>query len=197
MAENSAAPAPGAPSDVLMAIYTGDRDRALALAAGVTLTLPELAALGDVAPLAARLREAAVDVQERSPDGWTALHLAGFVGAAGALALLVRAGADLRARAHNAQGNTPLHAAIAGRCDAACVAALVAAGCDVAVPDAHGYTPLHLAASRGNDGITELLVACGAARDLLATDGRTPASIARERGHSGLADRLERHDAWS
>ena len=126
MADESSAPAPGAPSDVLMAIYMGDRDKAVALAAAVTLTLPELAALGDVGPLAARLQRGGADVQERSPDGWTALHLAGFVGAAGAAVLLLRAGADTSARAHNTQGNTALHAAIAGRCDHTCIAALIA-----------------------------------------------------------------------
>ena len=197
MADESSAPAPGAPSDVLMAIYTGDRDKAVALAAGATLTLPELAALGDVGPVAARLHSAGVDVQERSPDGWTALHLAGFIGAAGAVVLLLRGGADTAARAHNAQGNTALHAAIAGRCDVAAIAALIAGGSDVTVPDAHGYTPLHLAASRGAVSVSEWLVSCGALRDAQATDGRTPASIARERGHTELADRLERHDAWT
>ena len=125
------------------------------------------------------------------------MHLAGFIGASGAVALLVRAGADLQARAHNAQGNTPLHAAIAGRCDAACVAALVAAGSDVAAPDAHGYTPVHLSASRGNVAITELLVACGAPRDTMANDGKRPADFARERGHPVLADWLAQEDAWS
>jgi uncharacterized protein len=176
----SAVPAAGAPSDVLMAIYT----------------LPELAAFGDVAPVAARLHARPAELTDYSPDGWPALHLAGFIGAPGLVALLIRAGADLTARSHNVQGNSALHAAIAGRCDAACVTALVAAGSDVRAGDAHGYTPLHLAAARGNVAITEMLVACGALRDVQSTDGKTPASIARERGHAELADRLERADAW-
>lgn len=190
-------PAAGAPSDLLMAIYMGDRDKAIALARHTTPTLPELAALGAIAPLAARVATPGSDVHEYSPDGWTALHLAAFVGAHGAVTLLLRAGASTAAASRNQQGNAPLNAAIAGKGDAACVAALLAAGADVNAADVHGYTPLHLAASRGNEALCDLLVACGARRDVASADGTTPASIARDRGHPALAERLQRDDAWS
>jgi uncharacterized protein len=180
------------PSDVLMALYTGDRDRARELAAATTLSLPELAAFGNVAAVAQHLAHHPESLHDRSPDGWTALHLAGFFGYSAVAVWLLRAGADHAAFAHNQQGNTPLHAAIAGRLEMPVVAALLAAGASATVADAQGYTPLHLSASRGDQAVTEMLIACGAVRDVHTPDGRTAADIARERGHPDLADWLQR-----
>jgi ankyrin repeat protein len=182
----------GAPSDVLMALYTGDRDTARALASQRALTLPELAAMGDLFALAQRVADPLLDLQEYSPDGWTALHLAGHLGYASIVVRLLRAGASHAALSHNAQGNTALHATLAGRSEIAAVSALLVAGSDPAAADAHGYTPLHLAASRGEQAIAELLVVCGADDAATAADGRTPADLARERGHEDLAEWLAR-----
>jgi uncharacterized protein len=185
-------PAAGAPSDVLMALYMNDRDRARSLAAGLTLSLPELAAFGDLVPLAEHLERHPADLQAYSPDGWTALHLAAYFGYASAVVRLLRAGASHSARSTNAQGNTALHAAIAGRREMAAITALLAAGSDASAIDAQGYQPLHLAASRGDQALVELLISCGASRDVRTTDGKLSADLAREHDHQDVADWLSR-----
>ncbi|MBC7844612.1 MAG: ankyrin repeat domain-containing protein [Gemmatimonadaceae bacterium] len=194
MAESSDSPtpAPGAPSDFLMALYMGDRDKAKALAESLTLTLPELAALGDLPHVARHVTHTSADLQAYSGDGWTALHLAAFFGYASVVVVLLRAGANHSASSHNAQGNTALHAALAGRCEMTVIAALLAAGSSAAVADIQGYTPLHLAASRGDRAASELLLACGAERDARTPDGKSPSDIALERGHVDLAEWLSR-----
>lgn len=180
-------PAAGAPSDILMALYMSDRDKAKALAANVSLSLPELAAFGDVAPVSEYLVAHPDHLQVYSPDGWTALHLASYFGYASAAVCLLRAGASHAARSRNEQGNTPLHAALAGRREMSVVTALLAAGSDANAVDAQLYRPLHLAASRGDQGAVELLVACGAARDARTKDGKTAADLATEKTHPDVA----------
>lgn len=179
-----------APSELLMALYMGDHERANTLATGAALTLPELAALGDLLHVADHLAQHADDLHDLSGDGWTALHLASFFGFANIVVALIRAGASHTAQSRNEQGNTPLHAALAGKCDRTVVCALLAADADASAIDAQGYAPLHLAASRGNRELSELLIVCGAWKDIQTPDGKRAADIARDRGHAELADWL-------
>ena len=184
--------APGTASDVLMALYLGDRDKAKSLAAGMVLTLPELAAFGDLVHVSQRVTHHPAELHDYSGDGWTALHLAGFMGYASVVVRLLRAGADTAARSRNTQGNFALHASLAGRCATPVITALLAAGADPAAVDAQSYTPLHLAALHGDRAVCELLLACGATRTVLTADGKAPEDIARERGHEDLAEWLTR-----
>ncbi len=197
MAESSpsGARAPMAPSDILMALYMNERDKAHALAEGVVLTLPELAAFGHVGRLSDHLAVHPEDVHVYSPDGWTALHLAAYFGYAAVTVRLLRSDASPAARSTNPQGNTPLHAAIAGRRELSVITALLAAGSDAGVADAQGYTPLHLAASRGDVGVAELLMACGADASVRTTDGRLPGDLALEHDHPDLAALLAKRSA--
>lgn len=185
MAEGTSAA--GSPSDILMALYMNDRDRARVLADGVTLTLPELAAFGNVGHVTRHLVDHPGDLQEYSPDGWTALHLAGYFGFAAVTVRLLRSGSSHAARSINVQGNTPLHAAIAGRRELPVITALLAAGSDAGAVDAQGYTPLHLAASRGDVAVTELLMACGADAAVRTHDGKLASDLAHDHGHPDLA----------
>ncbi len=151
---------------------------------------------GDLAAGAAALARESADVMAtrdfaaQSADGWTALHLAGFLGQADVAKALLAAGADHTAVSGNATANQPLHAAIAGAGDAETICVLMEAGASVRFAAGGGWTPLHLAASRGNVTLCDALIARGALLGATSDDGKTPADIAAERGHGDLAARL-------
>lgn len=179
-----------ATTPVLMALYEGRTQEAQRLAADRDLTLPEAAALGALEAARAQL-DAGADVEACSPDGWPSLHLAAFFGQAAMVALLLERGSDVRRMATSAQGNSALHAALAGQGGDDIIAALVTAGSDVNQPDVHAVRPVHLAAARGNLRALERLTDAGAQLDAPLPDGTTPAMLARQRGHAQAAVWLE------
>ncbi len=128
-------------------------------------------------------------LSDYSYDGWTPLHLAAFLGHGELVEQLLAAGASCSLDSRNPMENTPLHAALAGKQDQRSIAALIDQGADVNASGAGGVTPLHLAAARGNQEISELLLANGAVNQL-SEHGQEPADLARERGHLQLADFL-------
>lgn len=127
-------------------------------------------------------------------EGWSPLHLAAHYGHAAVVDELLRHGADVGIVAKNDQANTPLHAALAGSRDVGIVDSLLAVGADPNASGAGGVTPLHLAASRGDDALIDRLTDVGGRLDAQA-EGKTPADIAEERGHTALSDRLRREAA--
>ena len=174
--------------DLLQAVYARDHDRVAAIRAERALTLPEAAAVGDVAQVASRLR-AGADADERSPDGFPALALACHFDHAAAAALLVRAGADLTQRATGSMTVQPLHAAAASP-TGACIPLLLAAGAPVDEAQGGGFTPLHEAATRKLRWLVEVLLAAGADPSIVADDGRDAAAMAEAAGDRELADLL-------
>ncbi len=179
------------PSALLMACYIGGGEIADLVKARVQPDSCEAAALGDVEALQRLLDEHPARANARSGDGWTPLHLAGFFGRRAAAELLLARGASLTAISGGAEKNQPLHAALAGACDAAIVRALVAHGADVTAAAASGYTPLHVAASRGNQELVRFLVESGARVDATMDDGKLAADLARDRGHPETAKLLD------
>jgi uncharacterized protein len=128
-------------------------------------------------------------VHAYSDDGWTALHLAGHFGRADSVAVLLEHGADLGAISHNRNGNTPLHAALAGR-QAEVGKLLIEQGADINAADGSGYTPLHLAAHEGNVALVQLLLDAGADPRALTVAGQTPLDMAKAEGHTDVANLL-------
>jgi len=185
-----ARPAAG-PSALLLACYLGGGEIAELVRNRVAPDACEAATLGDVQALRRLLDEHPARANARSGDGWTPLHLAGFFGRREAAELLLQRGAALTTVSGGAEKNTPLHAALAGACDAAIVRALVAHGADVNATGASAYTPLHVAASRGNEALIRFLVESGARVGAKMDDGKTPADLARDHGHPEAAALLD------
>jgi len=114
----------------------------------------------------------------RTPDGFTALHIAAFAGNTQAARTLLAAGADpnVLATASFAQV-TPLGtAATFGANEIA--ALLLEHGADTELTADHGFTPLHSAAQNDNRELVELLLAHGANRSASAESGKSPADVA-------------------
>ena len=179
------------PSPIQEAAYRGKNDVAQLLASRRQINLFEAIVLGECERARTLLQEDPALAGRFSYDGWTPLHLAGFFGQADIVRMLVGLKADLAVRSRNSMANTPLHASMAGKCDTDGVAAILEAGADVNAAGEQGYTPFHLAASRGNRRLAEMLIEKGANERALLEDGRTAAQIAREHGHGEMAAWLE------
>lgn len=136
-----------------------------------------------------RALAAGQDLAQRAPDGFTPLGLAVFFGHDALAGALLRAGADVDARAANAQQVGALHAAVA-RGNAAMVQALLAHGATVDLPQQQGITALHAAAGAGRQDIVALLLQAGADAGRQDDAGRDAAGHARQHGHAALADSL-------
>jgi len=177
-------------SPLLTAVYHRAEEVVQALrAGGAILDIHEAAATGDAARIRTLLAADRMVANSRSADGGTPLHLACYFGHTDAVQLLLQTGADAHAWSMNAMRNQPLHAAIAGARDAAIIGALLAAGADVNAAGGGGFTPLHLAASRGDIALIDELIARGAV-GCQAENGQTPAEIAAERGYPEAAERF-------
>ncbi len=186
---------------LLTAAYYGKREIAeLLLSGGAEVDVFAAAALGRTARLDALLRENPGLMHTHSPDGWTPLHLAAFFGHTEAVRLLLARGASAQAVSQNATGNTPFHSALASH-DAGVAPEprrhmaqlLLAAGAEIDLPDASGYTPLHLAAHDGDVELVGALLARGAEVNPRHDKGQTPLAVAVAAGHGEAADLLKRH----
>ncbi len=191
----SGATAAGGETAVLLAVYHGHAEVAGFLAGdGSRLDVFEAAALGTEPRLAELLASDPGMAHAYSGDGWTALHLASFFGRLSAVQLLLEAGAETEARAHNRQDNMPLHAATAaGRRDVA--ETLVRRGADLEARNAEGMTPLHMAAHAGDIEMASLYCEFGARLDARDIRGRTPLALAIEQGEEDTAAWLRERGA--
>jgi ankyrin repeat protein len=111
-------------------------------------------------------RKAAVDARTRS--GNTPLHAAARHGDAAVVAMLLKAGASVRAT--NDKGRQPLHEAGS----VAVAVTLLKQGADPNAKAIDKTTPLHAAASEGKLELAESLLARGAKVDAANDDGETP-----------------------
>lgn len=176
----------------LFCTYRGRTKCAEVLAKRGQLTLHEAAAAGDVARIEACLAAAPWSIQSLSADGWTALHLAAFLGRDEALLLLLDHGAPARQWGRAFDPNLALHAACAGRrLGKPAFAKLIEATGDPDVAQMpSGLTALMIAAGNGFADGVDALLAASADRSRKTGEGKTAADFARERGHAHIADRL-------
>lgn len=125
-------------------------------------------------------------VDERSVDGFSALHYAGFFGRPEVARLLLDRGADPNVWATGGQDVQPLHSAVAGSHEDV-AAMLVAAGADVNARQGHEYTPLMGAAQNGLTATVDLLLAHGVDPKAYNDDILTAADLADRAGHPAVA----------
>jgi uncharacterized protein len=152
-------------SDVLQAIYRGDRDEAERLAADRDLDVFEASALGDVERLRALLDAEPGLANAWAADGFQPLGLASFFGQADAARVLVQHGAEVNSASRNQMKVMPLHSAAAAqdpdvRYEIAQL--LLEAGADPNARQQDEYTPLMAADQHGDVQLRDLLVAHGA-----------------------------------
>ncbi len=156
------------------------------------LPLHDAALVGDAGRVAVLLDAGPWAIDLLSPDGWTALHLAAFVGKDAAVFALLERGASARIMGRAFEQNLAVHAACAGRrLGKTAFAKLVAATGDPNALQKQGYTPLMIAAGNGFVDAVDALLAAGADRGRKNPEGKTAADYARERGHHDLAKKLE------
>jgi ankyrin repeat protein len=182
-------------SAILTAVYHQQKEIAnLLVARGAPLTIFEACAAGELERVERLLEEDVLSVATFSDDGWTPLHLAAFFGHAKIVEALLARGADALVRSHNHNGNTPLHAALAGN-HKMVAGLLIGAGTDVNAADAGGWRPLHLAASNSNLDLMKQLIAQGADVNAPNGEGLTPYALAQQKNHREAAGLLRRHGA--
>ncbi|MGD0192953.1 MAG: ankyrin repeat domain-containing protein [Rhizomicrobium sp.] len=191
--ENSAVPPVNENGETpyLYCTYRGKATCVEALAKRGNLTLQEAAAAGDVARIDACLAFAPWTVQTLSGDGWTALHLAAFLGRDDAVARLLDRGGNARQWGRAMDSNLAIHAACAGRkLGKTAFTMLIAATGDPDIAQKAGYTALMIAAANGFADAVDALLAAGADRSRKTPEGKTAGDFARERGHGDLASLL-------
>jgi ankyrin repeat protein len=71
-----------------------------------------------------------------------------------------------------------------------CALALLDAGANIEAPDQNGWTALHIAASKGNDAIVDLLMSRGAFINATTVSNQTPLLMAACNGHIAVVRRL-------
>ncbi len=171
-------PSPG--SELLDALYRGDQEEVAArLAEHPPLTIFEASAVGGTARVRELLLLEPGFVDQWSPDGFSALHLAAFFGHRDIAVLLLEGGADVDAVARNPLRVQAIHSAAAGG-HTDVVRVLLDYAADPNARQEGGFAPIHAAAQHGNEELYALLVERGADEGAATDDGRTAADFRQQ-----------------
>jgi uncharacterized protein len=172
---------------VLLALFNRQREVADALLeAEPELGILEASAAGR-AERVRELLEGDPDARaERTPEGFTPLGLAAFMGGPDVVRLLLEHGADPDDDADNQFGVRPVNAAAAAH-DRETMRLLLEAGADANAQQQGGFTPLHEAAHTDDVEMAKLLLSHGADPGIAADDDRDAARMAADDGSAGVA----------
>ncbi|WP_433548145.1 ankyrin repeat domain-containing protein [Streptomyces sp. CA-294286] len=153
---------------------------------------------GDEDDAVVRLLRAGAPAEATDEDGTTALYAAAVNDRAGAVRLLLAAGADPDRPSGSGDdprgGDLPLCAAAVGG-HTEVVRALLAAGARPDLREAYGFTALIWAAGRGHAETARALLEHGADPDLPGPSGEPPLVLAARRGSPATVRVLLRHRA--
>jgi ankyrin repeat protein len=175
---------------VLLALFHQQRAAADALLeAEPELGVLEAAATGRADRLQELLAADPAAIRQRTPEGFTPLGLAAFLGGPDVVRLLLEHGADADDDADNPFGVRPVHAAGAAH-DHETMRLLLEAGADPNMRQGGGFVPLHEAAHSDDVEMARLLLAHGADASIAADDGRDSVRIAADDGSAGVASLL-------
>jgi ankyrin repeat protein len=149
----------------------------------------DAAAVGNLQAVRRLLSEDLASVDDRGPDGRTALHLASRFGQMEVARLLLGRGADPNAIALDDERVTPLYAAVSAKHrDTASL--LLALGASPNSVQRGGWTALHAAARNGDQAIVDMLLLRGADATREADNGHTAIDLAELNGHAALTRSL-------
>ena len=129
-----------------------------------------------------------------SPDGFSVLALAAYLGQKHVTEYLIANGADLNAVAKNPTGFTALTGATANN-HTEIAKLLVNHGANVNHRYEEGASPLMEAAHNGNVELVRFFLEKGADPNPKTKDGKSPLSLAREKNHSVVVEILNKHGA--
>ncbi len=146
----------------------------------------DAAAVGNVSAMRNLLTADLADVDDRGPDGCTALHLAVRFGQMEVARLLLGRGADPNAVSLTDDRVTPLHGAVTTK-HRDTTALLLALGASPNSVQKGGWTPLHAAARNGDEAIVDMLLLRGADPTRASNDGHTAIDLAEQNGFGALA----------
>lgn len=175
---------------LLLALFHQKRDVAnVILEAEPELGILEAAAAGRVDRVRELLAADPDAIGERTPEGFTTLGLAAFLGGSDAVRVLLEHGADADDDADNPFGVRPVHAASAAH-DHETMRLLLEAGADPNQRQRGGFVPLHEAAHTDDVEMARLLLDHGADPALTADDGRDARRMAADDGNTRVAQLL-------
>jgi uncharacterized protein len=155
-------------SDVLEAVYRGDRDEAERLAAGRELDVFEASALGRTEPVRELLDADPSSVNAFGGDGFHPVGLALFFGHLDTARLLFERGADANQVSHNERIQTAaIHAAAAAQGQDEetryeLVKLALEHGADPNLVQGDGFRAIDAARQNGDTRVEQLLLECGA-----------------------------------
>jgi ankyrin repeat protein len=174
---------------LLLAAYNRRPDIAeILLEHGARLDVCAASISGKLEALQSLLEEAPSRARSRSPDGYSALHLASRFDQREAAAVLLRFGADVN-EASNDRRMTPLHWAAS----VPVAELLVAHGADVNAAAGNGTTALHFATASNHIAMVQWLLAHGADPARKTKAGQTPWAVAAKMGRHQIAHLLFYH----
>ena len=182
-------------SAMFLALYRGNKTAALAIASKkLELDVFEASVIGDLERLKKIVSHNAASVSSYSPDGFTALALASYLGQKESVDYLIEKGADVNALARNETGFTALTGAVTQNHNEI-AKVLVKNGAHVNHRYEGGFTALMHAAYSENVELVSFLLQNGADPTAKNGEGKSSLTFAQEKNNPRIIELLRKNGA--